>query len=325
MRAALKRFARRIRDTRFGMVLRKIYHTPVIYFLFNKLLKLRFGFTAVVGLEPRRASDRGPAPEADQEQLRRRYRQSAEAGQEDTFVLYRIIGNDLVPRHKKGQSRENLRFILEHEPDLQSCEKRFVLNRIIDAGEEAAVMHLLDSYGMPFIRIPFSEQEYAGRKWDLEGLPEPGYTLSKQYDELPDDFRGRLYKRLYRHKNNYLINNNGARNAALSDGKDRAKWVLPWDGNCFLTREAWEEIRATVTARPWYPYVIVPMARVVDHAPILEEGFRPVADQEPQIIFRRDSDSCFDEDYYYGRRPKVEFLWRLGVPGPWDEWAIEPW
>ena len=33
----------------------------------------------------------------------------------------------------------------------------------------------------------------------------------------------------------------------------------------------------------------------------------------------------FNEDYFYGRRPKVELLWRLGVPGPWDAWEQEPW
>src|SRR5690606_32334685 len=41
---------------------------------------------------------------------------------EDTFVLYRIIGNDLPPRHKRGQAIANLRFILEHEPALAGCE-----------------------------------------------------------------------------------------------------------------------------------------------------------------------------------------------------------
>jgi hypothetical protein len=29
--------------------------------------------------------------------------------------------------------------------------------------------------------------------------------------------------------------------------------------------------------------------------------------------------------YFYGLRPKVELLWRLGVPGQWDKWEQEPW
>jgi hypothetical protein len=39
--------------------------------------------------------------------------------------------------------------------------------------------------------------------------------------------QGRAQAHLRRFKNNYVINNNGARNAALRDGKARAKWVLP--------------------------------------------------------------------------------------------------
>lgn len=325
MKTALIRFARRIRDTRTGRVLRTIYHTRLIYGLFSRFFKMYFGFTAVVGMEPRRPSERGPAPTADEAELQSTYSSSPVAQENDTFVLYRIIGNDLIPRHRKGQSRENLQFILEHEPDLPGCEKRFILNRIVDPEEEAAIIHLLENHGRPYLRIPFSMDEYAKATWDFQGLPEPGYTLSKQYDTLPDDFRTRLYKRLYRHKNNYLVNNNGARNTALADGKARAKWVLPWDGNCFVTEEAWHELLKEVTTRPWYPYVIVPMARVNDHAPLLQPDFRPVADQEPQVLFRRDAAMSFDEEYYYGRRPKVELLWRLGVPGPWDDWAMEPW
>jgi hypothetical protein len=325
MRAAIIRFARRIRDTRTGGILRRIYHTNLVYSLFSRFFRMYFGFTSVVGLEPRRAADRGPAPQIDEEQLRSRYEKSGIAGEPDSFVLYRIVGNDLVPRHRKGQSRDNLQFILENEPELPDCEKRFLLNRIVDPKEEEAIIALLEARGLPYLRIPFSLDEYARQSWDMEGLPEPGYTFSKQYDELPEDFRLRLYKRLYRHKNNYLVNNNGARNAALEDGRRRAKWVLPWDGNCFLTAEAWEEIRSAVKARPWHPYVIVPMARVAEHSSLLGPGFRPPADQEPQILFRTDAGETFDEEYYYGRRPKVELLWRLGVPGPWDEWAIEPW
>ncbi|MFW6288500.1 MAG: hypothetical protein ACOC2Q_01835, partial [Spirochaetota bacterium] len=80
-----------------------------------------------------------------------------------------------------------------------------------------------------------------------------------------------------------------------------------------------------VSERPWFPYVVVPMARTVDHTSLLEPGFAPVAREEPQIAFRRDAAAVFDEEHYYSRRPKIELLWRLGVPGPWDDWAIEPW
>src|SRR5690606_24822944 len=31
----------------------------------------------------------------------------------------------------------------------------------------------------------------------------------------------------------------------------------------------------------------------------------------------------FNKDFVYGRRPKVELFWRLGVPGPWSTWKDE--
>ena len=43
-------------------------------------------------------------------------------------------------------------------------------------------------------------------------------------------------------------------------------------------------------------------------------------DVQPQLIFRRDAVERFNVDMRYGRRSKVEMLWRLGIPGPWDTW-----
>ena len=42
-------------------------------------------------------------------------------------------------------------------------------------------------------------------------------------------------------------------------------------------------------------------------------------------MFRRDSVERFNEEFCYGRRPKVELFWRLGVPGKWDRWVDEEW
>ncbi|TVR05617.1 MAG: glycosyltransferase [Spirochaetaceae bacterium] len=142
---------------------------------------------------------------------------------------------------------------------------------------------------------------------------------------LPHDARERVTQRLCRFKNCYAVNNNGARNAALEDGVTRAPWVLPWDGNCMLTAEGWESIRTAILERPWYPYWIVPMARVRSITELRPGAPPPAATEEPQIIFRRDAGERFNPDAYYGRRPKVELLWRLGVSGPWDHWYREPW
>jgi hypothetical protein len=240
-------------------------------------------------------------------------------------VLYRIIGNDLVPRHRSGQARDNLKFILDHEAPFAGCEKRFVVNRIVDRERESEIVSLLESAGVGYLRIPFDAENYRCIPWDVVGVPPEYAPFTPQFSKLSEQEQGRVLMRLYRHKNNYVMNNNGARNAALEEGRIRAKWVLPWDGNCFLTEGAWEELRSEILQSPHIPYFVVPMARITDNSQALDPAFRPEAVEEPQLIFRRDTPTRFDEGYFYGRRPKVELLWRLGVPGDWDRWQMEPW
>jgi hypothetical protein len=58
---------------------------------------------------------------------------------------------------------------------------------------------------------------------------------------------------------------------------------------------------------------------------LLDPAFVADPVDEPQILFRRDAEQEFDERVPYGRRPKVEMLWRLGVSGDWDQWQDDPW
>ena len=254
--------------------------------------------------------------------LQKHYRDSAFAREPDTFCLWRIIGNDLVPRHRKGQSRDNVAFILDHEPELQDCTKHWLLNRIFDSDDQAAIVEILERHNQPYHCIPFDLSEYGKQPWDLEDLPDSAFSVSEASAKLGPEQR--IEARVRRLKNNYAINNNGARNAALSLGRSLAKWVLPWDGNCFLTAEAWAAILEDVRKQPILPYFVVPMTRIEANHELLQPGFAPKLTEEPQIIFRKDAKEEFNECYYYGRRPKVELLWRLDVRGPWDRWTIEP-
>jgi len=272
-----------------------------------------------------RPLNRGTLPGCDFDALKLEYLKSPLLDEPDTFILYRILGNDLPPRHLKGQTLENLRFILENEGELKGCEKRFVLNRIADSYEEKNIMEMLDRAGVSFFRIPFDRDEYLNVKWDMDGVSGEFAPGTPRFNKLRHGEKGRIWMRLYRHKNNYVMNNNGARNEALARGKQDAKWVLPWDGNCFITQRGWDEIISAVTASPQIPYFVVPMARVTKNHLLLESDFAPRAEEEPQIIFRKDSLLSFNESYFYGRRDKVELLWRLGVPGKWDKWEKEPW
>lgn len=123
--------------------------------------------------------------------------------QRDTMILYRILGNDLPPRHSPGQTLRNLRFLLQHESDFSILphlgphsvhhstaygsgsgvkqshssdggllvDKYFVLNRIADKEMEAALIGLLHLYSVPnsrIIVIPFDWKEYQRRdfRWD---------------------------------------------------------------------------------------------------------------------------------------------------------------
>ena len=243
----------------------------------------------------------------------------------DTFALYRIIGNDLPPRHRRGQSLDNLRFMLEHEPELPGCERWWVLNRIRDPEVEEEMVALIEAHGRRFLRIAFDPEEYRQVPWRFDGLEPPGLLYRREFEALDHKTQQRVLDHVYHHKNLYVMNNNGARNVALRHGRERARWVLPWDGNCFLTRAAWEELVDYVRTHRHFKYVIVPMARVTENAQLLDPAARPPAEEEPQILFRRDALEEFDERARYGRRPKVEFFYRLGIPGPWDGWHHDPW
>ena len=250
---------------------------------------------------------------------------STGASRPNSFVLYRIIGNDLPPRHRSGQSLGNLRFILENETAFPYCEKRWVLNRITNRAIESALLELLHSYRQPVLHIPFVSADYARIPLDFACLPSADYLSSFRFR-----WRSRYYKNLIsgavnRLKNLYVMNNNGARNAALADGRSRAKWVLPFDGNCFFTELAWNRLVADVTSRPWFKYFTVPMVRLLDNKQVLDNSFSPDATEEPQLLFRYDAVETFNEAFPYGRRPKVELFWRLGIPGRWDSWDDAFW
>ena len=261
----------------------------------------------------------------DEQILKNEYFEKGLAGLPDDFVLYRIIGNDLYPRHNKGQSRDNLLFILANEPELDKCQKRWIVNRIVDPKEEEKIIAALEKHQQQYIRIPFDSNAYKCLGWAMETFPSANYLRSKKFKKLSPELQMRAIVQTYRHKNNYVMNNNGARNAALAEGRKTAKWVLPWDGNCFLTNAAWTAIVNKITNKPHFKYFIVPMTRVQDNRDLLTPDFRPEPTQEPQIVFRCDAGETFNEAWPYGRRPKVEMLWRLGVPGPWENWKKEPW
>ncbi|MCE8026966.1 alginate lyase family protein [Billgrantia aerodenitrificans] len=241
-----------------------------------------------------------------------------------SFVLYRVLGNDLYPRHKKGQTLENLNFILRNESAFPNCKKKYIINRIIDKEQEEKIVKRLQEEGCDFVKIPFSLDEYLKIPLDISGVPQNYFPYRMEYQYLSEPEKQRIKMRICRLKNNYVMNNNGARNVALRRGKSEADWVLPWDGNCFMTESAWKLLYSDVKNKKM-PYFFVPMARIEDNQKLLEDLHVVSASEEPQMVFHCNSKEEFNEEFYYGRRPKVELFWRLGIAGDWDNWPIEPW
>ena len=251
---------------------------------------------------------------------------------EDSFALFRIIGNDLPPRHKAGQSLANIRFILNHEPSHPGVTRRWVLNRIIDSETEAEIIDMLQGRGEVFDRIAFDADAYRQIFWDMTPMAfgaDPFYSRALSDAKVTSlsaiQNKELLFDAAYHEKIRYVANNNGARNTCLEIGRRLARWVMPWDGNCFLTDAGWNEIRTAIATSPQLPYFVVPMARITENESLFDAALKPDPQEEPQIIFRNDAREMFDPNLRYGRRPKVELLKRLRVPGPWENWPKAVW
>lgn len=230
--------------------------------------------------------------------------------------LYRIIGNDIGGLHSDEQTFRNLKFILEREPNFEDVDKYFVLNRITDRSKAQKYINLLKAHDARYLEIEFDSKEYSSIKLDDNSLP-TNYQINSDWDKLC----AQVMKRESR--NRYAINNNGARNFALSHGKQRHEWTLPWDGNCFVNELIMEQLRAKMRSAK---YLVVPMERVIQNEPSLVTQLPQNAVEEPQLCFRKDSSELFNPNYFYGYQPKVELLKRLGVPGSWHNLTeIYPW
>ena len=237
-----------------------------------------------------------------------------------SFVLYRILGNDLPPMHRPGQTVENLRFILRHEPPLPGCEKRWVVNRIVDRRAERTVLDLIQAAGHGLIHLPFDWAAYARQRLVIDGVRADRYFHTPGFLALRPVYRALLTAACLGERNRYAMNNNGARNAALGEGRALADWVLPWDGNCFVSAESWRAIVDAARSGE-ARYLIVPMTRLDDNGAALDPTFAPTTFDEPQIAFGPGSVEVFDETLAYGASPKAALLVRLGVPGEWEQWA----
>ena len=241
------------------------------------------------------------------------------------FVIYRIIGNSLPPRHGPDEIYDNLQFTIENEPDLPGCDKRWVLNRLVDPDVEAKCIKLIRASGQKYHAIPFDEAAYKSTFLDASGMPKSLNPFAQDSSKADGGLLAKSKEWLLRHKSLAAIKLNYARNRAIELGRKDALWTLPLDGWCYFTPGAWEGFTENVARNKDALYGVLPLERVKDNAQLKTMATAVEALDEPQIAFRRDAPDRFDERLRYGNFNKSELLVRLGVPGPWWEWKPAYW
>ncbi|CAI5998282.1 unnamed protein product [Closterium sp. NIES-64] len=180
------------------------------------------------------------------------------------FILYRMIGNDIPPLQCDGQLYENTLYALQHEPRrLAGCRRVWVVNNVVNETSEQLVVRALKAHGYGDEDIIVRRINYS----HVAQLPEDqwGAAVSVQNGARQCDAGARegsgdeshvpfpLFSH-HTHRCSILSQplpatlraaQNEARNAMLEHGQaSGARWILPWDGNQFLTREAWHRIVA---------------------------------------------------------------------------------
>ena len=242
-------------------------------------------------------------------------------------ILYRIIGNELPPRHCAQQSLSDLQFILAHEQEFSGLEKRWLLNRIVDQKIAERYASLIENAGHQVDWIPFDQREYWSCWADIGDLPLDHHPWQPEFKCLEPTIQAQVIDYVSRSKNVYVMNNNGARNRAVELGLRDAPWVLPWDSGCFLSPRAWASLEKVMRCED-LAFLNVPMVRLECNDLLLADPqFVPRTVSEPQLCFSRAARFRFDERLRYGSMSKAALLRRLAIPGEWHQWhrGTFPW
>ena len=145
------------------------------------------------------------------------------------YALIRILGNDLPERHDQDQTYRNLKFQLEKENNFHNCVKIWIINRIVDNVKKKRLISLLIEHGMKYVDIPYEIDEFSQLPYCFSELPSDDWKLSKEFQKKNQRIKLVADTVILKNKNNYIINNNGARNIALAEIKKFAEWVfLGW-------------------------------------------------------------------------------------------------
>jgi hypothetical protein len=215
----------------------------------------------------------------------------------------------------QDQLLRSLEWILKSEPDLPGVEKWFVLNRVCNNTHVKIVKQMVKRAGHKCLEIPFIAKEYQSfQPTDTLGI------LPQDLTNVYDKYSLRRFER--QNANLYLMNNNGARNFALKHGLEQGYvWTLPLDGNCYFDKAtSWDNVvnELKVASLERKSYAVFPLERT--SFDLDGNVKRSGAMGEHQIAFALAAKLKYNPMAMYSFRPKIDLLYRLGVPGIWDRW-----
>ncbi|GJP33964.1 hypothetical protein CLOM_g18452 [Closterium sp. NIES-68] len=225
------------------------------------------------------------------------------------FLLYRLLGNDMAPLQCGEQLLRNTLYSLQHEPPhLPGCRRLWVLNHLVNATTQAATVKALKDHGV-------NDQDILIRALNLSLIA----TLDPSLWTIA------------------VTAQNEARNFMLEHGRrEGAQWVLAFDGNQFVTEEAWRLIvqAADRHEKRGLKVFKVPMYRVHQaqdpswlNASSLFLHLRRFAPHlhESQVAFRGDSPHRYQPGLGYGRDNKMELLARVCGSGRFRKKHFRMW
>lgn len=198
------------------------------------------------------------------------------------FGIFRIIGNELFPRDKKGSRFSVTRTIVSVEPEFTECEKIWILNRFWNSELKLNLHNYLTNQNHIVFDIPFEREKFN--------------SLSK------------------REKFRYLLTLNSARNTALKIGKEKYEYSILLDGDCFFDSLQWqcfiEKLNFIENSNNIIQIFSFPIKRLI----YKNGSIKMINNQkeEPQLAFSSSSKLFFDDKILYGFRDKVDLLKKLG-------------
>ena len=140
--------------------------------------------------------------------------------------IFRILGNENLPRDIPGKRLEILKRICEKEPNFPNTQKWFVVNKIYSKPYRRTLLETLDRYNAHYITQYFDwnckPHLHALRTWGL-GV-------------------------------------NQARNIAIQAGKYLSRYAVILDGDCMFTPDGWEAVYQDIQQEQ-YPYLSIPSKR----------------------------------------------------------------